>query len=114
MSTETCRRVARCALYRPELDLGIVGPDGSVVAFALAWFDPPSGSATFEPIGCVPVWQRKGLSSALMREGLVRLRALGAQTAWVTTSRRRAGANRLYVSLGFVERGRSREWVSSH
>ncbi len=113
MSSETVRRVTGCPLYRPELDLVCTTRDGRVAAFALVWFDPMTKSGTFEPVGCDPCHQRKGLSRALMHEGLMRLQALGAEQAWVTTSISREPANRLYESLGFQEHRRSLEWIAS-
>jgi GNAT superfamily N-acetyltransferase len=110
MSVALRRAVAAAPLYRPELDLALRAPDGSLAAFALVWFDELTRSGTFEPLGCVPDQRRKGLSAALLREGLRRLRALGATTAFVTTAERRLPANRLYEAAGFGSAVRGTLW----
>ena len=65
-------------LYRPELDLVAVAPGGEVAAFTTIWYDEATQSGYFEPVGCIPEHQRKGLASALMFEGMRRLRSIGA------------------------------------
>ena len=97
-------------LYRPDLDLVACDPGGAVVAFALVWFDGEL-AGTFEPLGCRPAYRRRGLSRALMNEGLRRLRQLGANQAHVTTVGGRAAANRLYESIGFRVEAISRTWT---
>jgi GNAT superfamily N-acetyltransferase len=110
MSVALRRAVAAVPLYRPELDLALRAPDGSLAAFALVWFDEATLTGTFEPVGCVPEHRRKGLSAALLREGLRRLRALGATTAFVTAAERRLPANRLYEAAGFGSAVRGTLW----
>ncbi len=110
MTSDIHRSVSLSPLYRPELDLIACNGDGVVVAFALAWFDPESASGTFEPVGCVPAHQRKGLSRALMSEGLQRLKLLGAQRAFVTTTRGRIAAGSLYESVGFRVEANFQTW----
>ena len=110
MTSALRRPVSRSSLYDPELDLIACDARGAVVAFALAWFDRESRTGTFEPIGCRPDHQRRGLARALMLAGLQRLERLGARRAYVTTTRRRVAAGRLYKSIGFLEEARSRTW----
>lgn len=110
MTVELRLAVSRSPLYRPDLDLIACNSSGDVVAFALAWFDPETASGAFEPVGCDPVHQRRGLTRTLMLEGLRRLSRIGAQRAYVTTTRRRLPANRLYESLGFREEAASQTW----
>jgi ribosomal protein S18 acetylase RimI-like enzyme len=113
VSLDRRRALARSPLYQPELDLVASSPDGTVAAFSLVWLDPVTGSGTFEPVGCVPAHRRRGLSRALMAEGLRRLRERGVEKAYVTTALRRAPANRLYAALDFREVSRSHEWLVS-
>ena len=110
MTVETRIHVNASPLFREELDLIALDPDGEIAAFALVWFDPETESGTFEPIGCVPAQQRRGLSQALMIEGLRRLQRLGARDAFVITTERRVPATRLYESLGFRPLARSVVW----
>lgn len=102
--------VTRAALYRPELDLVVVAPDGTLAAFATVWYDPANRAGIFEPVGCAPAHQRRGLARAVMHAGLRRLLNLGAATALVSTGARRAPANRLYEAVGFREVARLVAW----
>ncbi len=110
ITPESRAAIARSPLYRPELDLVALDERGDIAAFALAWFDPESASGCFEPIGCRPRDQRSGLARALLVEGLSRLRAFGAEHAYITTTRRRRPANQLYAALDFRVDGICRTW----
>lgn len=110
MTTGVRRAIGRSPLYRPDLDLIACDANDRVAAFALAWFDPMSATGAFEPVGCVPAHQRRGLSRALLFEGLRRLKLLGAQRAFVTTTCRRVAANSLYESVGFQQESICRTW----
>ncbi len=70
-------------LYRRDLDLVAIAPDGSIASFCTIWFDDVTRSAYFEPVATVPAHQRKGLSRALLTEGLKRLQKMGALHACV-------------------------------
>lgn len=111
MSAEVRRAIGENPLYRSDLDLIACDEVGEIVGFALAWFDPASASGTFEPLGCVPNHRRRGVSRALLIEGLHRLKGLGAQRAFVSTTRRRAPANLLYESVGFELVATSQTWA---
>ena len=65
-------------LYRPDLDLVAIAPSGEVAAFTTIWYDDATHCGEFEPVGTMPEHQRKGLASALMYEGMRRLKQLGA------------------------------------
>jgi GNAT superfamily N-acetyltransferase len=56
-----------------------------------------------------PDHQRKGLAKALMQEGLLRLKAIGAVDVTVGTGDM-IPANRLYDSLGFTEAYKGHIW----
>lgn len=60
-----------------------IAPDGAVAAFCTIWFDDVTRSAYFEPVAAVPAHRQQGLAAALMTEGLLRLRRLGATRAFV-------------------------------
>ncbi len=91
------RNIQNAPLYRRDLDLVAVAPDGSVGAFATIWFDDVTRSAIFEPVATVPAHQRRGLAKAVMTEGLRRLQRMGALMAFV--SGYSAAANALYRSV---------------
>mgnify|MGYP000860837960 FL=1 len=77
------RNIQRAPLYRRDLDLIAVAPDGSIVAFCTIWFDDVTRSGYFEPVATVPKYRRLGLAQAVMTEGLHRLQQMGATTAFV-------------------------------
>ena len=103
------RNVQRAPLYRRDLDLVAVAPNGEFAAFCTLWFDDVTRTAAFEPVGTHPDHQRKGLGKALMAEGLRRVRDLGATLCTVGSYSEGAGA--LYASLGFTEYDLSEPWV---
>jgi mycothiol synthase len=95
------RNVQTAPLYRRDLDLVAVAPDGAIAAFCTVWFDDVTRSAYLEPVATVPAHRRRGLGRAVATEGLRQARRLGADLALVfgyTTD-----ANDLYrvVMTGF-------------
>jgi mycothiol synthase len=91
------RNIQTAPLYRRDLDLVAVAPDGSIASFCTIWFDDVTRSAYFEPVATVPAYQRKGLSRALLTEGLKRLQKMGALQACVGGYE--PGPNALYESV---------------
>ena len=106
---EWYRNVQRAPLYRRDLDLVAVAPDGELAAFCTLWFDDVSRTAAFEPVGTHPDHQRRGLGKAVMAEGLRRAGQLGATLATVNSYSETAGA--LYASMGFTDYDLSEPWV---
>ncbi len=106
---EWYRNVQRAPLYRRDLDLVAVAPDGELAAFCTLWFDDVTRTAAFEPVGTHPAHQQRGLGKALMAEGLRRVRHLGATLCAVGSYSVAAGA--LYASLGFTEYDLSEPWM---
>lgn len=101
VTLEAYRRLRRADLYRPELDLVVVSPEGEFAAYCICWYDPNARIGEFEPVGTRPAYRRRGLGRALMFAGQRRLRNLGARTAIVLTSGDNAPAIALYESAGF-------------
>lgn len=106
---EWYRNVQRAPLYRRDLDLVAVTPNGEIASFCTIWFDDVTRTGTFEPVGTAPAHQRRGLSKALMCEGLRRLRRFGATMAHVGSYSPEAHA--AYASVGFTEYDLSEPWV---
>ena len=102
------RNLQNAPLYRRDLDLVCIAPDGAVAAFTTIWFDDVTRTGSFEPVGTGPAHQRMGLGKALMLEGLHRLKKIGATLAMVGSYSEAAGA--LYASAGFTEYDLSEPW----
>jgi GNAT superfamily N-acetyltransferase len=105
------RNVQRAPLYRRDLDLIAVSPDGEQAAFCTLWFDDVTRTAAFEPVGTHPAYQRRGLGRAVMTEGLRRVQRLGATLATVGSYSEAAG--RLYASVGFTDYDLSIPWMKT-
>jgi mycothiol synthase len=103
------RNIQTAPLYRRDLDLVAIAPEGAIAAFCTIWFDDTTRSAYFEPVATVPEYQRRGISKALLTEGLRRLNRMGATTAFV--SGYSAAANSLYQSVMGSEHELYERWV---
>jgi GNAT superfamily N-acetyltransferase len=104
-SADRHRAVTASPVYRGELDLVAVAPDGSFAAFGLGWLAPESSSMLFEPVGTDPGHARRGLARALCSRMLRAARDLGATQA-VVSPRGDDGyplPRRLYTGLGMRE-----------
>ena len=106
---EWYRNVQRIPLYRRDLDVVAVAPDGELAAFCTVWLDDITRTAVFEPVGTHPNFQKRGLGKAVMSEGLRRAQRLGATLA--TVSSYSTGAHALYHSMGFTEFDILEPWI---
>jgi mycothiol synthase len=98
--------VQRTPGFRNDHELVVVAPDGRFAAFVIIWPDPISRTGLFEPVGCHRDFQRRGLASTLMYEGMRRMRAAGMETAIVLYKVDNVGGVPLYRSVGFRTRYR--------
>jgi GNAT superfamily N-acetyltransferase len=103
------KNIQRVPLYRRDLDIVAVAPDGELAAFCTVWFDDVTRTAVFEPVGTHPDHQKRGLGKAVMNEGLRRARRLGATLA--TVSSYSTGAHALYHSMGFTDFDLLEPWI---
>jgi mycothiol synthase len=95
------RRLRAAPGYDPRLDLVAVAPDGTFGAYCICWLDAESRTGLFEPVGTRPAYRGRGLARAVVSEGLRRLRALGAESAFVTAINGNEASAGLYASTGF-------------
>lgn len=110
MTLEKQRNVMRSSTYRSDLEIVCVAPDNSIAACTIIWYDEANRVGIFEPVACHVSHQRRGLASAVMAEGLRRLRSLGAQKAYVMSHRDDSAGAHIYRSLGFQIIGRLFQW----
>ena len=62
--TEVSRyqNIQSAPLYRRDLDLVAIAPDGEIAAFTIIWYDDVTRCGYFEPVGTTPEQQRQGLA----------------------------------------------------
>lgn len=107
---ESYRNIQAALLYRLDLDLVVVAPNGDLASFGTIWFDEDTGCAAFEPMGTAPEYQRLGLAAALMSAGLRRLKQLGASRAFVGSWNE--ATHKLYGEMvGFRDYDLMQKWV---
>ncbi|MCL4529738.1 MAG: GNAT family N-acetyltransferase [Chloroflexi bacterium] len=106
---EWYKNVQCVPIYRRDLDIVSVAPDGELAAFCTVWFDDVTRTAVFEPVGTHPNHQKRGLGKAVMSEGLRRAQRLGATLATVSSYGQAAHA--LYESMGFTEFDLLEPWI---
>jgi GNAT superfamily N-acetyltransferase len=100
--------IQRIPLYRRDLDIVAVAPNGEHAAFCTIWYDDVTRTATVEPVGTHPDHWRRGLGRAVITENLRRAQRMGATLAYVGAYSERANA--LYQSLGFEPYSKSQAW----
>jgi GNAT superfamily N-acetyltransferase len=94
-------RVMRTPGFEIERELVVVAPDGRCAAFLIYWLDPVTRCGLFEPVGCHADFRRKGLTRALMVEGMRRMIARGMTSAMVIHHTDNPASTALYQSVGF-------------
>jgi GNAT superfamily N-acetyltransferase len=90
----------------------LLAAEGSAIGTATAWFDPDRGGLPYGRIHWVailPEWQGRGLAKPLMSFVCLRMRELGHERAYLTTSTARIPALNLYRLFGFRPEIRSAE-----
>ena len=88
-------RLARCSLYRPDLDLFVEAPDGAVAGYGIFWADPVTLVGLVEPMRTEEQHQRRGIAGHILTSGLARLAAVGCTRLKVSND---IG---LYLDAGF-------------
>lgn len=101
ITVESYRRMRAVEGYMPDLDIVAVAPDDTFASYCICWYDPASRTGLFEPVGTHPAWRGRGLGTAVVREGMRRLREHGTHRTFVHTNGTNAAAIRLYASAGF-------------
>jgi len=110
MTVEKHRKVMTSPTYRQDLDIVCASADGAIAACTIVWIDETNRAGIFEPVACHVDHQRRGLARAVMSEGLRRLHALGARTAYVMSNSDDSPGAHTYRSLGFEMIGKLFQW----
>jgi len=96
--------------YSDAFDLVVETPDGEIVAYCTIWNDPVSKTAILEPLACVEEQRRKGISKALLLDGMHKVKELGTKFVYVGTGGKNTTSQTLYKSVGFEDGGITYEW----
>ncbi|MFN8514173.1 MAG: GNAT family N-acetyltransferase [Chloroflexia bacterium] len=76
---------------------------------AIVWYDEDNHTGVFEPVRTDPAYQRKGLSRAVLTEGLAALAGVGRADRRVTNGDNVA-ANPATTPVGFLVVGDNHAW----
>jgi mycothiol synthase len=106
---EWYHNIQRIPLYRRDLDIVAVAPNGEFAAFCTVWYDDVTRAGYFEPVGTAPAHQRRGLGKAVMCKALRRLKRMGAAIA--TAGGYTQAANALYASVVSTEYELFEPWI---
>jgi mycothiol synthase len=88
--------------YHRELDVVAVAPSGAIAAYVNCWLDSVNRIGDFGPVGARPAYRRRGLTRAVLLEGMRRLQVAGMDRVGVSTGVANTAARRLYESVGFI------------
>ena len=107
---DVAARLRETVLYRPDLDLVVLGPDDAYAAYSLFWYDPVTGTGAVEPMRTHDAHQRRGLGRHLLTSGVARLAEAGAQRVSIGYEPDNPASGPLYRSVGFVPFLRTDVW----
>jgi GNAT superfamily N-acetyltransferase len=96
---DVARHLEQCSLYDSRLDLVVEDDLGHVAGYSLYWFDPQTKVGYVEPMRVEEGFQRQGLATAMLTEGLSRLVELGARRLKILFDT--DGAGGVYQRIGF-------------
>ena len=94
-------RLAECSLYRPDLDLFVVGPGGEAASYGLFWADSVTRVGLVEPMRTEDAFQGRGLAKHVLTAGLDRLARAGCTRLKIAYAEGNAAAKHLYLGAGF-------------
>lgn len=101
-SADTWAQLTANPSFAEDLTRIAIDPDGKVVAFVLA-FRTSDGGVELGPIGVIPQWRRRGVSTALISTVLTHCRDDQVLPITLTVDGDSpTGAQRLYERLGFT------------
>lgn len=106
-------RLQQTSLYRQDLDLLVLGPDGDVAASGLFWFDPVTATGLVEPMRTEEAHQRRGLARHVLTAGIARLAEAGARRVKICWEPDHPASGPLYTSVGFRPHRRTRTYAGA-
>jgi GNAT superfamily N-acetyltransferase len=94
-------RLRQTSLYRPDLDLVVLGRDESAAAYGLFWFDAATATGLVEPMRTEDDHQQRGLARHVLTSGVDRLAEAGATRIKICFEPGNPASRTLYLSVGF-------------
>ncbi len=107
------RALMRLPGYARDLDLVAVTSEGISAAYVNGWLDPVNRIGDFGPVGARPDFRRRGLTRAVLLEGMRRMQTRGMDRVCVSTGESNTAAQQLYESVGFRAVNRYLEYVKT-
>jgi len=104
MTEKLFKIYSTASFYNEDLDIIAVAPNNKFAAFATFRLDPFSRIVELEPVGTHPDHRKLGLASAVIFEGLNRIKKYNPSAIVILGAANNPGANRLYDKLGFTEK----------
>jgi ribosomal protein S18 acetylase RimI-like enzyme len=101
VTDEDYARFMRLPGYDRDLDLVAATPEGGIAAYVNGWVDSVNRIGDFGPVGALPAFRRRGLTRAVLLEGLRRMRSHGMDRVCISTTATNTPARGLYESIGF-------------
>jgi ribosomal protein S18 acetylase RimI-like enzyme len=87
-------------MFRPELSVYALSPDGRVASYCRGTVDPGNGVCGIDPVATHPEFQRRGLATAVVRACFRRQAELGGRLSYIGSAADPAPSTILYRSLG--------------
>ena len=110
MTPRTAQIYSTASFYNKDLDLVVVDPHGDFAAFTTVRMDPVSRMAELEPVGTHPDYRKRGLARSVICEGLRRLQKYRPSSMCILGAAPSDAANKLYESVGFIEKTEVHLW----
>ena len=92
-----CANLQSAPLYRRDLDVVAIAPDGNIAGFCTCFYDDYTRSAVTVVVGVAVEHWRRGLGKAVITEALQRLHSMGCTRVFSTAHEKPADA--LYNSV---------------
>ena len=98
-------------MFRPELSVFVLSPEGTVVAYCRGTADPDNGVCGIDPVCTHPDFQRLGLGRAVVQRCFANQRALGGRFSYIGSLPEPAPGTFLYRALGPKGRTVTSTWT---
>jgi GNAT superfamily N-acetyltransferase len=95
-------RLGQLSLYRADLDLVVLDPQGEPAAYGLFWYDPVTATGVVEPMRTLDDHQGRGLARHILTAGIDLLARAGARRISIGYEPENQVSGALYRSVGFV------------